>query len=250
MCKAEPIKTFKKSWFKLKISLGASWMQRLSAEILSSFSVYVKMVDKEKLSRTGQEHQKVISDATPSVTKAKDKEEFRIIVRLADKDIPGEVPTVHAITLVKGASFMYANAACNVLKLDKKLKIGDLPSAEFEKLEDCLRNPAKYKIPEWLFNRRKDRDTGEDKHILSSDLDLAKKFDIQFLRKIKSYRGFRHGRGDKGLKVKVRGQRTRSTGRKGKTMGVQRKKLPQKSAKKTPSAKAKGKKGGKKGGKK
>ena len=234
----------------MKISLGASWIQRLSAEILSSFSVYVKMEDKNKAfaDRTGDDEQAVMNSATPGIAKAKEKEEFNEIVRLADKDIIGDVPIPHAITKVKGASFMYANAVCNVLKLNKKMKIGDLPPAEFEKLEDCLRNPAKYKIPEWLFNRRKDRDTGTNKHLLSSDLDLAKKFDIQFLKKIKSYRGFRHARGDKGLKVKVRGQRTRSTGRKGKTMGVQRKRTVQKTTKPKAAQKAKGKKkGGKKG---
>jgi len=60
-------------------------------------------------------------------------------------------------------------------------------------------------------NRRKDRETGEHKHLLSSDLDLTKQFDIRAMRKIKSYKGVRHAAGSK----KVRGQSTKSTGRKG-----------------------------------
>jgi len=42
--------------------------------------------------------------------------------------------------------------------------------------------------------------------------------DIERLIKIKAYRGVRHAKG-----YKVRGQRTRSTGRKGMTVGVIRK---------------------------
>jgi len=141
------------------------------------------------------------------------EESFREIIRLGDKDISGNVSMSHALTLPKGASFMLANAVCKVLNLDKKKRCGDYSPKEVEKIEDCLRNPAKYNIPAWLFNRRKDRETGENRHLLSSDLDLRKQFDIRLMRKIKSYRGVRHAAGSK----KVRGQSTKSTGR---TAGV------------------------------
>lgn len=205
------------------------------------------MAETEKL--PGQEKSKDVKGTIKGPAKvlapaaeAKEDDEFKSIVRLGDKDIGGDVPLYYAITLVRGAGFMFANAVCNVLHFNKKMKIGELPPAEFEKLEECLRNPAKYKLPSWLYNRRKDRETGTDIHLISSDLDFAKKFDIQFLRKIKSFRGFRHSRGDKGLKVKARGQRTRSTGRKGKTVGVVRKKnLPQATAAKPKENKKGGK---------
>ena len=106
---------------------------------------------------------------------------------------------------------MLANAVCKVLNLDRKKRCGDNQIKEVEKIEDCIRNPAKYNIPSWLFNRRRDRDSGEDRHLLSADLDLRKQFDIRLMRKIKSYRGVRHASGSK----KVRGQRTKSTGRSG-----------------------------------
>ena len=138
-------------------------------------------------------------------------ESFREIIRLGDKDIPGKVPIGHALTLPKGVSFMLANAVCNVLELDIKKRCGDYSPKEIEKIEDCIRNPAKYNIPSWLFNRRKDRESGEDKHLLSADLDLRKQFDIRLMRKIKSYRGVRHASGSK----KVRGQSTKATGRTG-----------------------------------
>ena len=152
------------------------------------------------------------------------KTEFKAILRIADKEIKGEIPIYHAISLVKGSSFMFANAIRHALKLDKNKLSGEFSTEEIERIEDALKNPSKYNIPSWLFNRRKDIEEGEDKHLISADLDLTHKFDIRRLRRIKCYRGMRHARGDKGLKVRVRGQRTRSTGRRGKTIGVQRKK--------------------------
>jgi len=151
------------------------------------------------------------------------KSEFKAILRIADREVKGEVPLFNAISRVKGSSFMFANAICHVLKLDRLRKSGDLSNSEIEKIEEALKNPGKYKIPAWLFNRRKDIDDGEDKQLISSDLDLTQKFDIRKLRKIKCYRGMRHSRGDKKLKVRVRGQRTRSTARRGKSVGVVKK---------------------------
>jgi small subunit ribosomal protein S13 len=152
------------------------------------------------------------------------KHEFKAILRLADKEVKGEMPIYLGISKASGAGFMFAHAVCYTLKLDRKKPSGSFKTEEIDKIEDVMKNPAKYNIPKWLFNRRKDLDTGEDKHVVSSDLDLVKKFDIRRLKRIKSYVGMRHSRGDKKLKVRVRGQRTRSTGRTGKTVGVVRKK--------------------------
>lgn len=115
---------------------------------------------------------------------------------------------------------MLANAICSVLKLDRYKKVGLMSDAELKDIGDCLRDPLKYNIPVWMLNRRNEPDTGKDKHLISSDLDLSKKFDIRRMQKIKSYKGVRHAMGSK----KVRGQKTKSTGRSGKTLGVQRKK--------------------------
>jgi small subunit ribosomal protein S13 len=152
------------------------------------------------------------------------KQEFKAILRLADKEVKGEVPLSHAITKASGASFMFANAIIQVLKLEKKRQVGTLPAAEIVKIEEAMKNPQKYGIPSWLFNRRKEVDTGKDRHIISSDLELTRRFDIRRLRRIKCYIGMRHARGDKKLKVRVRGQRTRGTARRGKSVGVVKKK--------------------------
>ena len=147
------------------------------------------------------------------------KSGFRELVRVADKDVKGHVPIVQALSLSKGTSHMFANAICVILKIDRQKKVGDFSQDEMDKIENVMRNPIKNGIPAWLCNRRKDRETGEDKHLISSDLDLTKKFDIRFLKKIRTYRGLRHAKG-----LKVRGQRTKTTGGKGSTLGVARKK--------------------------
>ena len=70
-----------------------------------------------------------------------------------------------------------------------------------------------------MVNRKKDLRTGEDLHVLGSKLDLQIKQDIDRMKKMKSYKGVRHQYG-----LKVRGQRTKSTGRKGLVVGVVRRK--------------------------
>jgi small subunit ribosomal protein S13 len=69
-----------------------------------------------------------------------------------------------------------------------------------------------------MLNRRKDLLSGEDKHITSTDVLLVKLEDLNTMKKTRSYKGIRHERGHK-----VRGQRTKSSGRKGLTVGVKRK---------------------------
>ena len=75
----------------------------------------------------------------------------------------------------------------------------------------------KFGIPMWMFNRRKDRETGEDVHLLTNELVFSRENDIKRMRRIKNYTGARHSLG-----LPVRGQRTKSNFRpnKGKVTGV------------------------------
>jgi small subunit ribosomal protein S13 len=66
-------------------------------------------------------------------------------------------------------------------------------------------------MPIWLKNRRKDYETGVDKHLLGTDLDLTQENDIKRLKKVKAYRGIRHIHGQPS-----RGQRTKSNFRRNK----------------------------------
>ena len=153
-------------------------------------------------------------------------DKIKAIVRIANTDLDGNKQLYIGLKKIKGIGFMFSNAICNVLNLDKRKKVGALSEKEVSDIEGLITKPTIF--PRWLLNRRKDYDTGEDLHIFGSRLKLRKEFDIKRLKKVKSYRGMRHAFG-----LPVRGQRTRSHFRKGRSVGVQKKKVkPQKGAKK------------------
>jgi len=133
------------------------------------------------------------------------------IVRILSEDIEGRMTLYSGFAKIKGISWSFSNAICKKLKLDKKRKIGSLKDEEIKVLIDFIKNPD---VPEHVLNRRKDFDTGENKHLTGTDLELRKEFDIKRLKKIKSYRGIRHSAG-----LPLRGQRTRSNFRKNRAKG-------------------------------
>ena len=134
------------------------------------------------------------------------------LVRILSKDIEGKMTIYAGLTKIKGISWAFSNAICKKLRIDKKRTIGNLTDKEIEKITEFVKNPD---VPSYLINRRKDFETNEDKHLIASDLDLKKEFDIKRLKKIKSYRGYRHLAG-----LPTRGQRTRSHFRKNKSKGA------------------------------
>jgi len=145
--------------------------------------------------------------------------DFKHIVRIVNTDLDGNKPIGHALTKIRGVGKIFANSICLVAGVDRFKKTGVLPDADVKKLDDVIKNPSK--IPVWMYNRRQDIETGEDRHILTADLDFIQGKDIRTMRKTKSYKGMRHAVG-----LPVRGQRTISNFRrdKGKVMGVKRKK--------------------------
>ncbi len=111
------------------------------------------------------------------------------LIRIMSTDIPGNMKLYPGLTRIKGVSWSFSNAVCKKLKIDSDKQVGSLSESEIGKLNEFIKNPD---VPEFLVNRRKDFDDGEDKHLATSDLDLKKEFDIKRLKKIKSYRGLRH----------------------------------------------------------
>jgi len=153
--------------------------------------------------------------------------EFRHIVRIAGTDIDGSKKVIYGLTKIKGIGVSMATTIAQVANLDPTLKIGELSNEDVEKIESIIKDPAKYGIPARLMNRRKDLETGKDFHLIGPDLTLRVKADIDLMKEIKSWKGVRHMYG-----LKVRGQRTRTTGRTGKTVGVKRKSVTKPESKK------------------
>jgi len=146
--------------------------------------------------------------------------EYRHILRIIDTDIDGSLKAPYALRKIKGISLNLANAILKKAGVDPQIRAGHLTEAEVEKIEEIMKAPSKHGLPEWLLNRRKDLETGENTHLISADLILRTKTDIEKMKDLKAWRGYRHAYG-----LKVRGQRTRTTGRKGKALGVKKKVL-------------------------
>ena len=145
-------------------------------------------------------------------------QEYRYIVRIMGTDVQGTVKTGYAVAHVKGVNSSLANAILKKAGVNPELRIGFITDSDVAKIEDVIRDPPKYNIPGWMFNRRKDSETGKDMHVLAADLAFKIKTDIDGAKEIRSWRGYRHA-----YSLKVRGQRTKTTGRAGKSLGVKKK---------------------------
>ncbi len=145
-------------------------------------------------------------------------DDFSYMLRMADTDIDGLKPLRTALTAVKGIGNRTAVNICNNTGFDPSLKAGFLNASQQEELRQAIDDYAQ-NVPLWMLNRQRDLESGDELHLAGQDLKLMHEDDISRLRSIKCYRGIRHAGGQK-----VRGQRGRSNGRFGLTLGVQRKK--------------------------
>ncbi|MGC8975347.1 MAG: 30S ribosomal protein S13 [Thermoprotei archaeon] len=147
---------------------------------------------------------------------------FRHIVRIAGVDVEGDLLIPYGLAKIKGLGYHTGLAIARIVGLDPQSRIGYLSDAEVQKIEDVVSNPLKYGIPVWYLNRRKDYTSGEDRHLISADLIFEARSDIEREIKTRSWRGIRHQLG-----LKVRGQRTHTTGRIGPVVGVTKSKATQ-----------------------
>ncbi|MFN2433781.1 MAG: 30S ribosomal protein S13 [Nitrososphaeraceae archaeon] len=143
--------------------------------------------------------------------------EYRHILRIAGKDIEGSKKIIIALSQVKGLGYNLSQVILQSLNISSNMRIGSLTEKEVSDIEAAIKNPSLIGIPNWYLNRRKDSDTGTDKHLLTSDLDFTISADIEREKTVYSWRGYRHMFG-----LRVRGQCTRTTGRKGGAVGVKK----------------------------
>ena len=152
---------------------------------------------------------------------SKESKEFRHIVRLGNRDVPGYYTINQGLMLIYGISHRVAKIIKEVFEEQNKkeiTKVGYLEEKDAELIENIIENLDKY-VPNWLLNRPKIREGGS-KHLIMAELQLSQRKELQRLGKIKSYRGLRLQWG-----LPVRGQKTKSTFRKqGKVVGVTKKK--------------------------
>jgi small subunit ribosomal protein S13 len=147
---------------------------------------------------------------------------FKGIVRVAGRDVRGHVQLKKALTYIRGIGYSLSIPVANVLHQELNIapetRIGDLSEQQIEQIDKILFHLHKHALPKFLLNRRKDMETGEDMHVIMNDLIFSVKTDVEREKKVYTWRGYRHSYGQK-----VRGQKTRNTGRTGMAVGVLRK---------------------------
>ncbi|KAL7064414.1 hypothetical protein AAHC03_05128 [Spirometra sp. Aus1] len=146
-------------------------------------------------------------------------EKFQHILRVMNTNIDGQRKVSFAITAIKGVGRRYAVVVCKKADIDIRKRAGELTEDEVEKLVTVMSNPRQYKIPDWFLNRQKDVEDGKHSQLMSQALDTKLREDLERLKKIRTHRGLRHYWG-----LRVRGQHTKTTGRRGRTVGVSKKK--------------------------
>eukprot|EP00187_Rhodella_violacea_P001810 CAMPEP_0174885084 /NCGR_PEP_ID=MMETSP0167-20121228/466_1 /TAXON_ID=38298 /ORGANISM="Rhodella maculata, Strain CCMP736" /LENGTH=154 /DNA_ID=CAMNT_0016120589 /DNA_START=22 /DNA_END=486 /DNA_ORIENTATION=+ len=144
---------------------------------------------------------------------------FQHILRVLNTNIDGRQKIMFALTSIKGVGRRFSNLVCKKADIDLNKRAGELSNDEIDRVVTIMQNPRQYKIPDWFLNRQKDFKDGKYSQLIANNLDGKLREDIDRLRKIRCERGLRHMFG-----LKVRGQHTKTTGRRGKTVGVAKKK--------------------------
>ena len=141
--------------------------------------------------------------------------QYENLIRILGNDIPGERKTLIGLTQIRGIGYMFANSMLQILKINPDSRIGTLSAEQVSSIEKMIQDPKSQNFPTWFLNRQKDIETGDDMHLVTSDIAFNLRNDIEREKGVFSWRGYRHMYG-----LKVRGQRTRCTGRKGGAVGV------------------------------
>ncbi len=145
-------------------------------------------------------------------------DDFAYILRMADSDVDGLRPIAIGLTSIKGVGMRTSQQICRLAGINGKTLGGHLSEEEQDSLRSAIDDYATT-VPWWLVNRQRDLGTNEDAHIVAMEVKMTRDDDISRMAGIKAYRGMRHRSGHK-----VRGQRLRSNGRKGASLGVEKKK--------------------------
>ncbi|WP_254271499.1 30S ribosomal protein S13 [Haloarcula marina] len=143
-----------------------------------------------------------------------EEEDIRYFVRIGQTDLDGTKSVERALTELNGIGHRAARIIAQQAGVDRRAVFGKLDDDVIDTVVEHVESFAD-EVPEWMTNHQKDYFTGESSHETGNDLQLTRRQDINRMKMIDSYRGVRHKRGQK-----VRGQRTKSTGRTEGTIGV------------------------------
>jgi small subunit ribosomal protein S13 len=155
-----------------------------------------------------------MSAENPDADEMEDDEDLRYFVRIGQTDLDGTKSVERSLTEMNGIGHRAARIIADKAGVDRRATFGRLEDDEIDAVVEYVEGFAD-EVPDWLANHRNDFFAGETTHETGNDLDLTRRQDINRMKMIDSYKGVRHKRGQK-----VRGQRTKSTGRSEGTIGV------------------------------
>jgi small subunit ribosomal protein S18e len=144
-------------------------------------------------------------------------EEFQHILRILNTNVDGRKKVMFALTAITGVGRRLSNLLCKKADVDMNKRAGELTEEEITRLVGVLSNPLQFKIPKWFLNRRWDIKTGAYSQVFSNQLQGKLREDLERLKKMRAHRGLRHYWG-----LRVKGQHTKTTGRRGTTVGFAR----------------------------
>lgn len=145
--------------------------------------------------------------------------DFQHILRMQNTNVNGKHKVAFALRVIKGIGRRFGHLVCKIAQIDLHRRAGELTEEEMNRISDIFAKPLDYGIPKWFLNRQRCIKDGTYSQLIANMVDTRLREDLERMKKIKKHRGLRHHFG-----LKVRGQKTKSTGRRGATLGVAKKK--------------------------
>lgn len=143
-----------------------------------------------------------------------EEKDFQHILRILNTNVDGRRKVPFALTAIKGVGRRFAHLVCKRASIDTSKRAGELKKAEVANIVTILSEASQY-VPVYFLNRQSDRRTGKQLQLVSNELNANNRADYARWKKIRLHRGLRHMWG-----IKTRGQRTKTTGRRGRIPGT------------------------------
>lgn len=146
-------------------------------------------------------------------------DEIQHIIRLYNTNIDGTKKTSYALTAVRGIGKRFGKAVVSRAGVSLQKRAGELTQEEISKIQEVINDPKAFGIPGYMLNHQRDSADGLDSQLVGIKLDGDLRMRIEKGKKAREIRMLRLASG-----LKVRGQRTKSNGRKAKALGASKKK--------------------------
>ena len=145
---------------------------------------------------------------------AKDAEAFTPLLRILNTNVDGRHTVPYALTKIRGVGRRFAVMVCKKAGVDINRRAGELNEKEVDDIKAIIASPNQFDIPDWFLNRQRDRKDGKTYQVTANVLDTKLRDDLERMKKIRLHKGLRHY-----WNLKVRGQHTCTTGRRGRVVG-------------------------------